>query len=248
MEPRSEVNGPRLISDEDLQRVRLDKVTPHNAPIVLAGYDPVWPVLFAREAARIRAALGGRAVQVEHVGSTSVPGLAAKPIVDILLAVPDSADEQAYVPALEAAGYVLRAREPDWSGHRLFKGPATDVNLHVFTAGAAEIDRMLLFRDWLRASDADRAAYLQVKRDLAGRTWRHVQHYADAKTAIVEQIFARATPASAWAAPRLAGHAITYPGSPLPVQGVFALYCCPIPCTQSTRAIGRPLSPAAPTL
>ena len=193
MQPPSEANGPRLISDEDLQRIRLDKVTPHNAPINLADYDPGWPALFAREAARIRAALDDRAVQVEHVGSTSVPGLAAKPIVDILLAVPDSADEQAYVPALEAVGYVLRAREPDWFEHRMFKGPDTDVNLHVFTVGAAEIDRMLLFRDWLRANDDDRDAYLQVKRDLAQQTWRHVQHYADAKTAIVEQIIARAT-------------------------------------------------------
>jgi GrpB-like predicted nucleotidyltransferase (UPF0157 family) len=189
----SEASGPRLISDEDLQRVRLDTVTPHNAPITLADYDPGWPLLFAREVAPIRAALGDRAVQVEHVGSTSVPGLAAKPIIDILLAVPDSADEQSYVPALEAAGYVLRAREPDWFEHRLFKGPDTDINLHVFTVGVAEIDRMLLFRDWLRNNDADRDAYLQVKRDLARRTWRHVQHYADAKTAIVEQIIARAT-------------------------------------------------------
>ena len=111
----------------------------------------------------------------------------------VRIRLPDSADEQAYVPALEAAGYVLRAREPGWFEHRLFKGPDADINLHVFTAGAAEIDRMLLFRDWLRANDADRAAYLQVKRDLAGRTWRHVQHYADAKTAIVEQVIARAT-------------------------------------------------------
>ena len=193
MQPPSEANGPGLISDEEVQRARLDKVTPHNAPITLADYDPDWPVLFAREAARIRAALGARAVQVEHVGSTSVPGLAAKPIIDILLAVPDSSDEQAYVPALEAAGYVLRIREPDWFEHRLFKGPDTDINLHVFTVGAAETDRMLLFRDRLRTNDADRDAYLQVKRDLATRTWRHVQHYADAKTAIVEQIIARAT-------------------------------------------------------
>lgn len=193
MQPPPEANGPRLASDEDIQRYRLDKVTPHNAPITLAGYDPGWPELYAREAVRIRAALGGHAVQVEHVGSTAVPGLAAKPIIDILLAVPDSSDEQAYVPALQAAGYVLRAREPDWFQHRLFKGPDTDINLHVFTAGAAEIDRMLLFRNHLRANDADRDAYLQVKRDLAQRTWRHVQHYADAKSAIVEQIIARAT-------------------------------------------------------
>lgn len=193
MQPPWEATGPNVASDEDLQRTRLGKITPHNAPITLADYDPGWPVLYAREAARIRAALGGRAVQVEHVGSTSVPGLAAKPIIDILLAVPDSSDEQSYVPALEAAGYVLRIREPDWFEHRLFKGPDTDINLHVFTVGAAEIDRMLLFRDRLRANDADRDAYLQVKRDLAQQTWRHVQHYADAKTAIVEQIIARAT-------------------------------------------------------
>jgi GrpB-like predicted nucleotidyltransferase (UPF0157 family) len=97
----------------------------------------------------------------------------------------------------EAAGYVLRAREPDWFEHRLFKGPDTDINLHVFTAGATEIDRMLLFRDWLRANDADRDAYLRVKRGLARRTWRHVQHYADAKTAIVTEIIERAAAASA---------------------------------------------------
>src|SRR5215510_10477085 len=192
MQSEQRADEPRLISDEEVQRFRLDEVTPHNAPIVLAEYDPAWPTLFAREAARIRAALGRRAVQVEHAGSTSVPGLAAKPIIDIVLAVPDSSDEQTYVPTLEAVGYVLRAREPAWFEHRMFKGPDTDINLHVFTAGAEEIDRMLLFRDRLRANDADRDAYLQVKRDLAKRTWRHVQHYADAKTAIVEQIIARA--------------------------------------------------------
>jgi len=188
----SEADESRLISDEEVQRFHLDKVTPHNGPIVLAEYDPRWPELFAREAARIRAALGTRAVLVEHAGSTSVPGMAAKPIIDIVLAVPDSADEPAYVPALEAAGYVLRVREPGWFEHRMFKGPDTDVNLHVFSAGAGEIDRMLLFRDWLRADAPDRDGYLRVKRDLAMRTWRHVQHYADAKTAIVEQIIARA--------------------------------------------------------
>ena len=92
--------------------------------------------------------------------------------------------------------YVLWSREPDWFEHRMFKGPDTDIHLHVFTAGATEIDRMLLFRDWLRVSEPDRAAYLAVKRDLAGRTWRHVQHYADAKTAIVEEILARAAAAT----------------------------------------------------
>ena len=185
-----------LISDAEIATYLIGPVIPHNAPIALADYDPAWPTLFAREADRIRATLGSTAVLVEHAGSTSVPGLAAKPIIDIVLAVPDSADEQAYVPALEAAGYVLRAREPDWFEHRMLKGPDTDINLHVFTAGASEIDRMLLFRDWLRANDADRDAYLRVKRDLAKRTWRHVQHYADAKSAIVAEIVERATAAS----------------------------------------------------
>ena len=184
-----------LLTDAEVAAYVIGPVVPHNAPITLADYDPAWSALFAREADRIRAALGSTAIQVEHAGSTSVPGLAAKPIIDIVLAVPDSADEEAYVPALETAGYVLRAREPGWFEHRMFKGPDTDINLHVFTVGASEIDRMLLFRDWLRANDADREAYLRVKRDLAQRTWRHVQHYADAKSAIVAEITARATAA-----------------------------------------------------
>jgi GrpB-like predicted nucleotidyltransferase (UPF0157 family) len=196
MPEASDSTGLHLASDEEIQRARIDEVTPHNAPISLAEYDPGWPAEFEREAARIRAVLGDSAILIEHAGSTSVPGLAAKPIIDIVLAVPDSADEPAYVPRLEAAGYFLRAREPDWYEHRMFKGPNTDINLHVFTAGCAEIDRMLLFRDWLRTNDADRDAYLQVKQDLARRTWRHVQHYADAKTAIMQEIVARATAAS----------------------------------------------------
>ena len=176
------------ISDEELQRISVVAVTPHNAPIKLAEYDTNWPRLYEREADRIRAVLGATAVRIEHVGSTSVPGLVAKPIIDILLVVPDSADEPAYLPDLTAAGYVLRIREPDWFEHRLFKGPDTNINLHVFSAGADEIDRMLHFRDRLRTSDADRDRYADAKRELAQRTWRHVQHYADAKTAVIQEI------------------------------------------------------------
>jgi GrpB-like predicted nucleotidyltransferase (UPF0157 family) len=118
----------------------------------LCDYDPAWPRLSRREAARIRSVLGDRVVRLEHVGSTSVPGLAAKPIVDLVLEVPDAADEAAYVRAMVAAGYVLRLREPHWHQHRLFKGPDTDINLHVFSAGSPETDRMVRFRDRLRAS------------------------------------------------------------------------------------------------
>ena len=165
---------------------------PHNAPINLVEYDPAWPALFEREERRIRAALGDTVVRIEHIGSTSVPGLAAKPIIDIALLVPDSGHEAGFVPQLEAAGYLLRIREPDWHQHRLLKGPDTDVNLHVFSAGSVELDRMVGFRDWLRTRDDDCELYEGTKRTLAALTWRHVQNYADAKTAIVEEIITRA--------------------------------------------------------
>lgn len=158
----------------------------------IVEYDPNWPMLFEREAARIRVALGERVLRIEHTGSTSVPGLAAKPIVDMLLVVPDSADETAYVPALEAVGYVLRTREPDWYEHRVFKGPDTDVNLHVLSEGCEEVDKILLFRDWLRAHPDDRALYERTKRSLVEREWQYTQQYADAKTEVIEEIVARA--------------------------------------------------------
>jgi GrpB-like predicted nucleotidyltransferase (UPF0157 family) len=165
---------------------------PMPARVELRDYDPIWPQLYAREAARMRLALGERVVRLEHAGSTSVPGLAAKPIVDIVLEVPDAAEEAAYLPALEAAGYGLRLREPDWFQHRLLKGPDTDINLHVFSAGCPETDRMLLFRDWLRGDAGDRELYVRTKRELAARPWMSVQQYADAKTAVIGAILARA--------------------------------------------------------
>jgi GrpB-like predicted nucleotidyltransferase (UPF0157 family) len=160
--------------------------------VTLVSYDPEWPRLYEREAARIREALGDRLIRIEHTGSTSVPGLAAKPIIDITLVVADSADEASYVPQLERAGYVLRIREPDWFEHRLFKGPDTNTNIHTFSAGSPEIERMVAFRDWLRSNDDDRDLYERTKRDLASRDWQYVQHYADAKTEVVEAIMARA--------------------------------------------------------
>ncbi len=178
--------------EAELRAVTVGDLQPISGQIELVDYDPAWPGLFAREAERIRAALGERAVLVEHTGSTSVPGLAAKPIIDITLAVPDSGDEKSYVPALEAAGYVLRIREPDWFEHRVFRGPDTNVNLHVFSDGCAEIDRMVRFRDWLRIDHADRELYERTKRELAAREWTYVQDYADAKTLVVEEIVARA--------------------------------------------------------
>ena len=128
---------------------------------------------------------------LEHVGSTSVPGLAAKPIIDMQMVVANSADESSYVPALEAAGCVLRIREPDWYEHRVFKGPDTNINLHVYSLGCPEINRVLLFRNWLRCHEADRQLYERTKRELAARRWTYVQQYADAKGEVVEAILLR---------------------------------------------------------
>jgi GrpB-like predicted nucleotidyltransferase (UPF0157 family) len=178
--------------EAQLQPTTIGQPTRVDGSIVLADYDPDWPALYEREATRVRGVLGDRVHRLEHVGSTSVPGLPAKSIIDMLLVVADSADEPAYVPAMEAAGYVLRIREPDWHQHRLFKGPDADVNVHVFSPGSPEIDRLLRFRDHLRANGADRELYARTKRELARQNWKYVQNYADAKTAVVEAIIARA--------------------------------------------------------
>ncbi|MDL2334445.1 MAG: GrpB family protein [Chloroflexota bacterium] len=179
-------------SDAEINAVRIGPPEVLNAQIYLAPYDPEWPQWYGREETRIRAALDERVLLLEHVGSTSIPELSAKPRIDIILGVADSGNEASYVPAMEAAGYVLRIREPDWHEHRVFKGPDSDINLHVFTAGCAEIQRMLGFRDHLRANKADRTAYEQRKQDLAKQTWKYTQHYADAKSEVVEAILAAA--------------------------------------------------------
>jgi len=175
---------------------------PYSVPVVLSDPDPAWAEHFVADALAIRSVLGDRVLAVDHVGSTSVPGLPAKPILDILLQVPDSADEDAYVPALESLGYWLQIREAGWLEHRVLyqrveRGCSHDVNLHVLSPerAAEEIGRMLGLRDWLRSHPADRDRYAAVKRKLARRRWRYVQDYADAKTEVVEEILAKVFPA-----------------------------------------------------
>jgi len=163
-----------------------------NPLVVIHPYDPAWPAMFEVERAAIVAALGDGAVRVEHTGSTSVPGLAAKAIVDITLAVVDSTEEDDYVPALESVGYRFRLREPLWFEHRLLLRDEPRVNLHVFTAGCSEIEQMTGFRDWLCGHATDRELYERTKRDLATRDWKIVQDYADAKTDVVTDIKRRA--------------------------------------------------------
>lgn len=160
--------------------------------VSIRDYNPTWPELYEAERVRITGALGDLVVAIEHTGSTSVPSLPAKPIIDITLMVPHTTDEDAYVPLLERAGYSLLLREPDWFEHRLFTHDWPRVNLHVFSAGCTEVDRMVAFRDWLRTNDADRELYARVKRELATREWVIVQDYADAKTDVVRDIMSRA--------------------------------------------------------
>ena len=156
--------------------------------IKIVDYDPVWPETFKRQRALIAKALGDAALNIHHVGSTSVPGLAAKPIIDILVVVKDSAEESTYLPALIAAGYMLRVREPDWNEHRMFRTPERDVHIHIFTAGCPEIERNLLFRDRLRTNVDDRHQYEATKRSLAEKDWPDMNAYANAKTKVIEKI------------------------------------------------------------
>jgi GrpB-like predicted nucleotidyltransferase (UPF0157 family) len=187
-------NLPTPMTEEQIRASIIGEIQPLTAPITFVDYDTAWPTLFAREERRIRSVLGDRVLRLQHTGSTSVPGLAAKPVIDITMLVADVNDEPAYRPDLEAAGYVLRISEsePEWYDHRVFKGPDTNINLHVFSEGCVEFERMVGFRDWLRAHEEDRDLYERTKRELIAREWKFVQNYADAKSAVVAEIIARA--------------------------------------------------------
>ena len=179
------------MSDAYLRDATVGGLQPLLASIRLCDYDPGWPREFQLHAEQIQAVLGECVLGIEHVGSTAVPGLPAKPVIDIVLVLADSAGEAAFAPALENAGYRLRIREPGWHEHRMFQGPENGVNLHVFSVGCPEIDRMLAFRDRLRANAADRELYALTKRTLANQVWKYTQNYADAKTAVIEEILKR---------------------------------------------------------
>ncbi|GAA4737210.1 GrpB family protein [Amnibacterium soli] len=156
--------------------------------------DPAWPGQASAVVERIRTVLGPVAVGVEHVGSTSVPGLPAKPILDIDLRVPDPDDEASYVPPLEAAGFELAVREPWWYGHRLLRGTDPAVNLHVYGPDSPESARQRLFRDWLRTHPDDRDRYAVAKRDAAAAALaagEHVQQYNARKQAVLRDVYAR---------------------------------------------------------
>lgn len=157
--------------------------------IAIVDYDPAWPQRFEHERARIQAALGRVACGIHHIGSTSVPGLSAKPIIDVLVTIDDPEDELAFGPALAGAGYQLRVRE---AGHRMFRSAAKDVHVHVLAHDGVDVDRHLIFRDHLRRSPEDRERYALLKRSLAERQWSDMNHYADAKGPLIEEMLARA--------------------------------------------------------
>ena len=171
--------------------------------IVLVEPDPTWPRRYEAERVRIAAALGDRAERIEHIGSTAVPGLAAKPIVDVLVAAGRLIEEE-LVPPLERAGYILRVRE---AGHLMLRTAALDVHVHIWPAGSPEIASHLALRDRLRTSAEDRAAYERLKRELAAREWDDVNHYADAKAPLIREILARAHQAGASEARERGSHA-----------------------------------------
>ena len=165
--------------------------TPPTQPIIVVDPDPAWPSWFSAEAARIVELLGDIAIRIEHVGSTSVPNLPAKPIIDIDLQVADSAAEDTYVPPLAQSGYRLILREPWWNGHRMLVGPDGRFNLHVFPVGTPEPLRHLLFRDWLRAHPDDRELYASAKRELAESTTANPAAYNLAKNTVIDNIYER---------------------------------------------------------
>ena len=161
--------------------------------IEIIDYDPRWRETFAEHAAIIAEALDDESLRIEHVGSTSVPGLGAKPIVDILLVVRDSADESAYLQKLEAAGYALTVREPEFHEHRMFRTAERNIHLHVYSEGSPEAGRLLRFRDELRESADARRYYEETKRRLAASPWPDMDAYARAKSGVIEKILVAAS-------------------------------------------------------
>lgn len=157
--------------------------------ILIVPYDPTWPTRFAHERDTILHALGQRALRVDHIGSTSVPGLPAKPIIDIDLSVADVDDELDYLPALLDVGYHLRVREPE---HRMVRTPGRDAHVHICTSGSDWERRHLVFRDWLREHAVDRDRYAALKHQLAAQDWPDMNAYADAKGPLIKEITRRA--------------------------------------------------------
>ncbi|GAA1288023.1 GrpB family protein [Saccharothrix xinjiangensis] len=163
---------------------------PAPETVEVVPYDPDWPRRYLALSAEVRGALGDVVLGVEHVGSTSVEGLAAKDVVDIDIEVADPRDEDAYVPALERLGYVLVIREPSFHEHRCLRLAEPRVNLHVFGPDCPEAIRHRMFRDWLREHPEDRALYEGAKR-AAIPGGGNVMDYNARKQEVIREIYDR---------------------------------------------------------
>jgi GrpB-like predicted nucleotidyltransferase (UPF0157 family) len=176
------------VTSDDLDRYLREVLVGGPRPVtpVIVEYDDGWPARFAEHRDRIVAVLGERARVVEHIGSTSVPGLAAKDVVDVLVGIDVPDDEAAYLTDLEDAGYEVRVREP---GHRALRetvGPR--VTLHCYAPGDDEVTKYRLLRDHLRTHPEARREYEATKRALAGRKWPDMNHYAEAKGPTIRRL------------------------------------------------------------
>jgi GrpB-like predicted nucleotidyltransferase (UPF0157 family) len=184
------------MSDNPEERHYIEVIsTRPQRPIEIVDYDPSWPRAFTTIAELIKSALGPKALSVSHVGSTSIPGLAAKPVIDVDLVVPDPTAEDEYAPALQAAGFQFLFREPNWSEHRFFGLKEPYANIHVFGPGAAELSRHRRFRDWLLAHPEDREVYVQAKREaarVAREKGEDVMGYNGGHEPVIEEIMVRA--------------------------------------------------------
>lgn len=185
------------VTDEQAAKSFVSEMPRLTGRIAVLDYDERWPLFYKQHATRLRTVLGSDILALEHVGSTAVPGLAAKPVIDIDLSVADSADEAAYAPRLEAAGYRLMLREPHWLEHRMFKGPPSqedgaDINLHIWTLGSPEAQRHIILRDWLRMHESDRLAYGAHKKRLAQQPYAYMHEYNNDKAEVIREILGRA--------------------------------------------------------
>jgi GrpB-like predicted nucleotidyltransferase (UPF0157 family) len=167
---------------------------PTSKPVHVVEHDPAWLAMYTLVADQIREVLGSAVIGLDHVGSTSVPGLPAKPVIDVDLTVADSTAEATYVPALEAVGFKLVLRERGWHEHRLLSKDHPPTNLHVFSPGCPEVIRHRMFRDWLRTHPDDRALYRDVKlksAEASRRAGEKVSDYNTRKQPAIREIYER---------------------------------------------------------
>ncbi|EKJ70488.1 hypothetical protein FPSE_09349 [Fusarium pseudograminearum CS3096] len=176
-----------------VERIAFRKV---KHTIAIVEPDPSWPQHFDLAKTRIETALGDTAVSINHVGSTSVPGLPAKRVIDIDLTVQDVNDEASYVQALENVGFHFLLREPHWHGHRFFCDYGdVPTNLHVWGPDCPEAARHKIFTDWLRNNEEDRKLYEGVKREASEASiagGEDVMAYNKRKENVIREILQRA--------------------------------------------------------